>query len=419
MTEEDVQKVPRSMVLKLCSSREQSHSLGQLVRDFRQVMQPYTATKLRERKANKLKDFLVMAGPLSVSHLIVFSRTKQGNTSLRIARTPRGPTLHFKVLNYSLCKDVRRFVRAPKSNEGAYYHAPPLLVLNGFTADRSAAPEEVLLTTMFQNMFPALSAQATKLSTIKRVMILNKDSKTGEIDLRHYAIEAKTVEESRAIKRLKTVKSKIHKAVPNLAQKDDIADYLLDPYGGGYTSESEVEDDAMVEIERPDKLNIKRPAPDSADLSEQQQPLSSTQKRAIKLVEIGPRLKLSLRKIEEGVCEGKILYHSYVNKSESQIKALDKKHAQKAKLKEARRKQQEENVRKKTEGKSSRMSRGKEKARVKFADADAEKDNGSDSGNQRNGEGDDGDEFEHDDEEQNFEDDDGPFAGNDSESESE
>lgn len=406
MSEEDVTKVPRSMVLKLCSNREQSHSLGQLVRDFRQVMQPYTATKLRERKANKLKDFLVMAGPLSVSHLIVFSKTKQGNTSLRIARTPRGPTLHFKVLNYSLCKDVRRFVRAPKSTEGSYYHSPPLLVLNGFTSDRSAAPEEVLLTTMFQNMFPPLSAQTTKLSTIKRVMILNKDAKTGEIDLRHYAIEAKNVEESRAIKRLKTVRTKINKSLPNMAQKEDIADYLLDPYGGGYTSESEVEDDAMVEVDNPNALNIKRSA--VSETAEEENKFNSlTQKRAIKLVEIGPRIKLGLRKIEEGVCEGKILYHSFVHKSASEIAALEKKHAQKAKLKKERREKQEENVRKKTEGKtSSRMARGKEKSKVQFADDVKE-------------EKEDGDDFEHDDE-QDFEDEaeDEPFAGGDSDSDS-
>ena len=415
MSEEEIQKVPRSMVLKLCNNREQSHSIGQLVRDFRQVMQPYTATNLRERKANKLKDFLVMAGPLSVSHLLVFSLTKQGNTSLRIARTPRGPTLHFKVLNYSLCKDVRRFVRAPKSTEGSYYHAPPLLVLNGFTSDRSAAPEEVLLTTMFQNMFPPLSAQSTKLNTIKRVMILNKDSKTGEIDLRHYAIETKNVDESRAVKRLKTVKSKIHKSLPNLSQKEDIADYLLDPSAAGYTSESEVEEDAMVEVDRPESHNLKRSQPETADAESQISNL--TQKRAIKLVEIGPRIKLGLRKIEEGVCEGKILYHSFVHKSQSEIKALEKKHAQKAKLKEERRKKQEENVRKKTEGKSSRMKRGKEKAKA-TENSNEDTDSGNDEG-KINATEVAGDDFEYDDDEQEFENEDEPFAGSDSDSDSE
>lgn len=404
--------MPRSMVLKICSNREQSHALGQLVHDFRQVMQPYTLTKLRERKANKLKDFLVMAGPLSVSHLLVFSKTKQGNTSLRIARTPRGPTLHFKVLNYSLCKDVRKFVRAPKSTEGSAYLNPPLLVLNGFTSERSAAPEEVLLTTMFQNMFPPLSVLDTKLSGIKRVMVLHKDKETGEIDLRHYAIETKSVDESKAVKRLKTVKTKIQKPIPNLANKEDIADYLLDPYAGAYTSESEVEDDAMVEVDQTDK-NIKIKAEDSEKAS------NGTQKRAIKLVEIGPRIKLGLRKIEEGVCEGKILYHSFVHKTESEIKALEKQHAKKLKLKEERRKRQEENVKKKTEGKTSRAKRGKEKAAALSGKDDEE--SGSERDVQDNDNEDEQEDlFDHDDD-QKFDDgsDDEPFAGGDSESESE
>ena len=34
-----------------------------------------------------------------------------------------------------------------------------------------------------------------------------------------------------------------------------------------------------------------------------------TQQRAIKLTEIGPRLQLELTKIEEGMCDGKVLYH--------------------------------------------------------------------------------------------------------------
>lgn len=402
------------MVLKLCNNREPSNSLDQLVHDVRQVMQPYTLAKLRERKSNKLKDFVVMAGPLSVSHLMIFSKTKQGNTSLRIARTPRGPTLNFKVINYSLCKDVRKFVRAPKSTEGLAYKNPPLLVLNGFTTDRKAAPEEVLLSTMFQNMFPPLNVQTTKLNSIKRVMVLNKDSKTGEIDLRHYSIETKSVDESRAIKRLKTVKSHLRKSVPDLSKKDDIADFLLDPYVGAYTSESEVEDDALVEVERGEEAI--RPK----TIEEGAKPRSSTQKRAIKLVEIGPRIKLGLRKIEEGVCGGKILYHSYVKKTEAEVKELEKKHALKVKLKAERKKKQEENVRKKNEGKTSRMKRGKEKADAATAGEEGEQEDASDDDNNASDEEFDNDEFDHDDE-QEFDDqnEEEPFAGGNGESDSE
>ena len=65
-----------------------------------------------------------MAGPLGVSHLLLFSRSASGNTNLRLALTPRGPTLHFKVEQYSLCKDVKKAMRRPKGEGKAYLTAP-------------------------------------------------------------------------------------------------------------------------------------------------------------------------------------------------------------------------------------------------------------------------------------------------------
>jgi len=41
---------------------------------------------------------------------------------------------------------------------------------------------------------------------------------------------------------------------------------------------------------------------------------------SIKLHELGPRLRLKLVKIEEGVCRGNVVYHSYVKKSKKEIK---------------------------------------------------------------------------------------------------
>lgn len=55
---------------------------------------------------------------------------------------------------------------------------------------------------------------------------------------------------------------------------------------------------------------------------------SKTQRSAVRLSEIGPRLKLRLVKIEEGVCDGEILYHSLVRKSPEEINLLRKKKKQ-------------------------------------------------------------------------------------------
>src|SRR5437762_2797228 len=65
-----------------------------------------------------------MAGPLGVTHLLLFSRSRSGNTNLRIALTPRGPTLHFKVEKYSLCKDIKKAMKHPKGGKKEFLTAP-------------------------------------------------------------------------------------------------------------------------------------------------------------------------------------------------------------------------------------------------------------------------------------------------------
>jgi len=100
--------------------------VSQLVKDVRSMMEPGTAARLKERKNNRLRDYVTMAGPLGVSHLLLFSRSESGNTNLRLAITPRGPTLHFLVEKYSLCKDVRKALKHAK-NVSKGFLSPPLV----------------------------------------------------------------------------------------------------------------------------------------------------------------------------------------------------------------------------------------------------------------------------------------------------
>lgn len=116
---------PKSMVIRI-GAGEVGSSISQLAKDVRQVMEPGTASRLKERRANRLRDYVTMTGPLGVTHLLLFSRSESGNTNLRIATTPRGPTLHFRVEKYSLCKDVRKAQRHPKGG-GKEYITPPLV----------------------------------------------------------------------------------------------------------------------------------------------------------------------------------------------------------------------------------------------------------------------------------------------------
>ena len=65
---------------------------------------------------------------------------------------------------------------------------------------------------------------------------------------------------------------------------------------------------------------------------------------ALKLHELGPRLKLKLVKIEEGVCRGNVVYHSYVKKSKKEIKEQMDEIKKKRDLKNERKRIQDENV---------------------------------------------------------------------------
>lgn len=116
---------PKSMVIRIGAGKIGA-SVSQLAADVRRVMEPGTASRLRERRANRLKDYVVMAGPLGVTHLLLFSRSESGNTNLRIALAPRGPTLNFRVEQYSLAKDVQRAQRHPRG-AGREFQAPPLV----------------------------------------------------------------------------------------------------------------------------------------------------------------------------------------------------------------------------------------------------------------------------------------------------
>ncbi|KAH3661826.1 hypothetical protein OGAPHI_006004 [Ogataea philodendri] len=308
------------------------------------MMLPHTAINLRERKRNKLKDFLVMAGPLGISQLMIFSQNEEtGSTQLRFAVMPKGPTINFRIQEYSLCKDVARNQKLPKSvsKSGPEFLNPPLLVLSGFRNPKDADQHEKLVVTMFQNMFPPISPQNTKVGTIKRVLLLHRDNKTGLIELRHYVIDTKLVDVSKNVKKLVKVHQKTNKKLPDLSRVDDVADIILDPYAqAGFTSDSEVEDDAVVEVKEEVAVKAKGAAEESGK-----------RKKAVKLTEIGPRLKLELVKIEEGVCSGKVLYHSRIQKSVKEMNKLDQVHAVRRKEKEKRRREQEENIKRKKQKK--------------------------------------------------------------------
>ncbi|KAL1311386.1 hypothetical protein AAFC00_001554 [Neodothiora populina] len=407
-------RAPKSMVIRIGAS-EVGPSVSQLVKDVRSMMEPNTASRLKERRTNKLRDYTTMAGPLGVSHLMLFSRSENGNTNMRLAITPRGPTLHFRVDKYSLCKDVLKSMKRPKSDSAGYLTSP-LLVMNNFIQATTEATEdeskstnpipkqlESLTTTIFQSLFAPISPQQTSLNSIKRVMLVDRvPSKDDEhqfvLQLRHYAIKSSTPKHSlpKALRRLENAEklTRASKGLPNLGKFDDVADYILDPTAAaGFTSasESEADTDAEVEVLAPENRKVmnkeerqrmrdaqrERIAAQTA-AENGQEPAAAppkraprTEKKAIKMQELGPRMTLRLTKVEEGLCGGKIMWHEYISKSKSETQKQEQTWAVRRKEKEERKRVQKENVeRKKEQKKSTRGAKHREAAEEGDEDED-------------------------------------------------
>ena len=144
------------------------------------------------------------------------------------------------------------------------------------------------------------------LSSCKRVVLFNKtDKEKDEIEFRHYGVSARQRALNRGIKKLVN-KNK----APNLSGFNSIADYSLKGKRdtGAYSSESELDDLPDSKITLPDDYQDKK---------------KGTQV-AVRLHELGPRVKLQLHKIEEGLFRGNVVYHSHANKTASEVrKQLD------------------------------------------------------------------------------------------------
>ncbi|XP_044761028.1 protein Peter pan [Coccinella septempunctata] len=329
---EELVQAPHSFVI---NKGVTDGNVAELTKDFRKVMEPYTASHLKTRKKNTIKDFVSIAGPLHVSHISVFSRSDLG-LYLKIARLPRGPTLTFKVCNYSLAKDVISSLKKQYVVEEAFKHSP-LVVLNSFSGE---GMQMKLMASMFQNMFPTLNLTSVDLNDVRRCVLLNYNASSKEIDFRHYGIKIAPVNISKGVK--KVVQGK----VPNLAKCSDMAEFLTK---AGMLSESEAEEDPNSHVILGQKI-ISRGNLESG-------------KSAIKLSELGPRLTLKLFKIEDGLMDGEVLYHDFIEKTEEEKEEIRKKKEANKRLKEKRKKIQEANVRKKEEEKQGRKkkSNGEEK----------------------------------------------------------
>jgi len=165
--------------------------------------------------------------------------------------------------------------------------------------------------------------------------------------LRHYHVDAKPAKGDRKLRRM--LKSR---QVPDMGRLADISEFFTGAASspGSDSDVSDSEDDPKTKVELAHDLDRVNKAKSTAK---------------ILLKELGPRLDLELVKVEEGACEGRVLFHQYVEKTVEEVKTQEELRAQKEQLKTKRRKEQEENVKRK-EREKERKEREKPKKRPRL-----------------------------------------------------
>jgi len=254
----------------------------ELCADVRSVMEPFTATKLKTKRKNTVKDFVAMAGFFHVTHMLVLNKTVGGKTFLRIAHLPRGPTLTFEVIGFTTASLVRKAMKKVVQMANQLQKSA-LLIQNNFSGP---GMHFKLMSTMFQNMLPSININKVNLSNVKRCLLLNYNSERDVVEWRHYSIKVVPTGIAKAAKKL------VEKKVPNLGNLPDIADFVDNP--GASESEAEEILAGTNRVVCPEQVRTRGNMPGKQS--------------ALKLYELGPRMTLKLVKIQSGLCEGKDLY---------------------------------------------------------------------------------------------------------------
>eukprot|EP00914_Ancora_sagittata_P021337 GHVO01042056.1.p1 GENE.GHVO01042056.1~~GHVO01042056.1.p1 ORF type:complete len:427 (+),score=125.97 GHVO01042056.1:140-1420(+) len=310
---------------------------------MRRMMSPYSSVKLKTTRVNKLKDFTSAAGIFGVTHILSLSQTA-ASVNMRVARLPNGPTLGFEIVDFILSSDIKSVQKRPRSSNQDF-QTPPLVVMTGFKnadAPPQSPPKKSrvdqaeekpigadgvrIMTAMISGLFPAIDVNHAKLSDCRRVVLFNRNSETGNVDVRHYAVQRKPSGTSRAVSKLVRTCSN-PKNVPNLGKANSISDYILKG-GGASDSEGEGADEISYPPVKKDDTPVIKEESDDNEVNPKKRKLENEgerKKEALALVELGPRVTLKLIKIEEEVFTGRVLCHRYVHKTSDELEALEEK----------------------------------------------------------------------------------------------
>jgi ribosome biogenesis protein SSF1/2 len=183
------------------------------------------------------------------------------------------------------------------------------------------------MSTMFQGIFPPITVEKVRsfladmsyadyqsaLPTFRRVLLLSYNHSTNLISMRHFTISVKPHGVSRRVRKVlgATTNSKTRKT-PNLSSADDIADYLLRRTGTPGSEASTAGYDSMSETDASEAESDTN----AVELPEDYVGRGNRkgERKAVRLVETGPRLELRLIKVVEGLVgskrgEGETVFH--------------------------------------------------------------------------------------------------------------
>ena len=292
---------------------------------MRLVMYPYTFINLKESSKNNIKDFLSLVDIYGLSHMMMFTNTEK-HSYLHFAKMPKGPTVTFVIDKYCLSSEIFSKTEKDKKPLTKNFAHIPLLIMNGFNNNK--IPEEFdapmkIVSMLFQSFFPPINLGDVQMKKFKRVVLinLNLNNNIPELEFRHYDIDIQKYSVKKTISNLINDLGK----TKDLSNFNNISDYILKH--SGYSSCSDNEEEGQCEIidERKNK----------------------NEKTQIKLKEIGPRLNLSIFKIQEGFFKGNVVYHSLIKKSKKEIYEILNGKKIKEKEKKERQKIQDKNVKEK------------------------------------------------------------------------
>jgi ribosome biogenesis protein SSF1/2 len=190
--------------------------------------------------------------------------------------------------------------------------------MNGFS-DRSK-PTTDLMAVTFQSMFPAVNVRKAQLDYRRVLLLSRQELENGDevVYVRHYMVRGRAPTSRTHLKKLldATVARNgdaAHAVDESLEEKleesDDEGEESDEDREGSTASASTHTDGESDDQQSDDESDDERTGALGRVLRNLRENIPSATQ--LRLVELGPRMELTLVKVEQGVCEGKVLFHKY------------------------------------------------------------------------------------------------------------